>query len=96
MEQLFKQAGATYDTAVRKEKYGQIQQIIADESPYVFLFYQKAWAGLNKRIQGIIPSALGIGWNSDDWYIAARRSDRQVAGSAWHITSFAAGCNRSS
>jgi peptide/nickel transport system substrate-binding protein len=73
VENLFTQAGATYDTAFRKQKYQQIQQIIAEDSPYVFMFYQKAWAGLNKRIQGIKPSALGIGWNSDDWYIAATK-----------------------
>jgi peptide/nickel transport system substrate-binding protein len=69
VEQLFKEAGATYDTAVRKEKYGEIQKIIADDSPYIFLFYQKAWSGQNKRIQGIVPSPLGIGWNFEDWYI---------------------------
>jgi peptide/nickel transport system substrate-binding protein len=69
VEQLFKEAGATYDTAVRKQKYGEIQKIIADDSPYIFLFYQKAWSGENKRIQGIIPSPLGIGWNFEDWYI---------------------------
>jgi peptide/nickel transport system substrate-binding protein len=70
VEDLFELAGATYDTAFRKQKYQQIQQMIAADAPYVFLFYQKAWAGLNKRVQGIKPSALGIGWNSDDWYIA--------------------------
>jgi peptide/nickel transport system substrate-binding protein len=69
VEQLFKEAGATYDTAVRKQKYAEIQKIIADDSPYIFLFYQKAWSGENKRIQGITPSPLGIGWNFEDWYI---------------------------
>jgi len=70
VEQLFTEGGATYDTAVRKEKYGEVQKIIADESPYIFLFYQKRWAGENTRIQGIDPKPLGIGWNSEDWYIA--------------------------
>lgn len=69
VEQLFKEGGATYDTTVRKEKYGEVQKIIADDAPYIFLYYQKAWSGENKRIQGIEPTALGIGWNSDDWYI---------------------------
>jgi peptide/nickel transport system substrate-binding protein len=69
VEQLFKEAGATYDTAVRKQKYAEIQKIIADDSPYIFLYYQKAWSGENKRIQGIVPSPLGIGWNFEDWYI---------------------------
>lgn len=71
MEKLFEEGGATYDTAVRKQKYGEVQKIIAEDQPYIFLYYQKAWSGQNKRIQGIQPTALGIGWNSEDWYIQA-------------------------
>ena len=71
VEQLFAEGGATYDTEVRKEKYGEVQRIIAEEAPYVFLFYQKAWSGQNNRIQGIEPTPLGIGWNMEDWYIQA-------------------------
>ena len=46
------EGGATYDTAVRKEKYGEVQKIIADESPYIFLFYSKAWSGAKQPHQG--------------------------------------------
>ena len=52
-----------------KEKYAEAQRLIVEDAPYVFLFYQKGWSGQNKRIQGIEPTALGIGWNSEDWYI---------------------------
>jgi peptide/nickel transport system substrate-binding protein len=69
VEDLFKQAGGTYDTAVRKQKYAEIQQILAEDAPYMFLFYQKSWSGQNKRVKGIEPTALGIGWNFEDWYI---------------------------
>lgn len=69
VEQLFKEGGATYDTEVRKEKYGRVQQIIAEEAPYIFLYYQKAWSGQNNRVKGIDPKPLGIGWNSEDWYL---------------------------
>jgi peptide/nickel transport system substrate-binding protein len=69
VEALFKEAGATYDTEFRKGKYQQIQKILAEDSPYIFLFYQKAWSGQNNRIKGIEPTALGIGWNQEDWYI---------------------------
>ncbi len=68
-EALFKEAGATYDTEFRKKKYQEIQKIIADEAPYIFLWYSKSWSGQNNRIKGIEPSLLGIGWNSEDWYI---------------------------
>ena len=69
MEALFAEAGATYDTEFRKEKYQEIQQILSEDSPYIFLFYQKTWSGQNNRVQGIEPTALGIGWNSEDWFI---------------------------
>jgi peptide/nickel transport system substrate-binding protein len=69
MEALFKEAGATYDTEFRKEKYQEIQRMIAEDAPYIFLFYQKQWSGQNNRIKGIEPTALGIGWNLEDWYI---------------------------
>lgn len=71
VEAMFKEAGKTYDTEFRKQKYQEIQRIIAEDSPYVFLFYRKAWSGQNNRIKGIIPTALGIGWNQEDWYIEA-------------------------
>lgn len=69
IEDLFKQAAATYDLEVRKEKYGEIQKILAEDAARIFLFYSKSWSGQNNRIKGIIPTRLGIGWNSDDWYI---------------------------
>ncbi len=72
VEALFEEAGGsagTCDTEFRKQKYQEIQKIIAEESPYIFLYYQKRWSGQNNRIKGIEPTLLGIGWNSEDWYI---------------------------
>jgi peptide/nickel transport system substrate-binding protein len=69
VEALFDEAGKTYDTEFRKEKYQEAQRIISEDAPYIFLFYNKSWSGQNNRIQGIEPSALGIGWNYEDWYI---------------------------
>ena len=69
VEQLFAEGGATYDTEIRKEKYGQVQQTLAEEVVYIFLFYNKSWSGQNNRIQGIDPKPLGLGWNSEDWFI---------------------------
>jgi peptide/nickel transport system substrate-binding protein len=69
VERLFDEGASTYDLEVRKEKYGEIQRIIAEDAPRIFLFYGKSWSGQNKRIQGIEPAVLGIGWNSEDWFI---------------------------
>ncbi len=69
VEALYDEAGGTFDNEFRKEKYQEIQQIIAEEAPYIFLFYKKSWSGQNNRILGIDPKPLGIGWNSLDWYV---------------------------
>ena len=69
VEALFEEAGKTYDTEFRKEKYQEVQRIITEDAPYIFLFYNKSWSGQNNRVQGIQPTALGIGWNYEDWYI---------------------------
>jgi len=69
VEKLFDEAAATYDLKIRKEKYGEIQRILAEDAPRIFLYYSKTWSGQSNRIKGLIPTRLGIGWNSDDWYI---------------------------
>jgi peptide/nickel transport system substrate-binding protein len=75
MEALYEEAGATYDTEFRKGKYQEIQSILAEEAPYIFLFYNKTWSGQNNRIQGIDPRPLGISWNFEDWYIVEEPSE---------------------
>jgi peptide/nickel transport system substrate-binding protein len=69
VDQLFADAGMNCEVDYRKEKFAEVQKIIADESPYIFLFYNKAWQGVNNRIAGIEPTPLGIGYNSLDWYM---------------------------
>jgi peptide/nickel transport system substrate-binding protein len=69
VEQLFEEASTNCDVDFRKEKYAEIQQILANEAPYIFLFYNKAWQGINNRITGIEPTPLGIGYNYLDWYV---------------------------
>ena len=69
VQDLFAEGGKTYDAEIRKEKYGEAQRIIAEEAPYVFLFYSKGWSGQNERVHGFEPTALGLGWNQEDWYI---------------------------
>jgi len=70
VEQDFIDTRTNCDVDYRKQKFGEIQKIIADESPYIFLYYGKTWDGINKRVQGIAPAPLGIGYNSLDWYIS--------------------------
>lgn len=69
MTEYFEQAGATYDREKRKEAYAKVQEIIAEDLPYITLSYRKRASAQNNRIKGIEPTVLGIGWNQEDWYI---------------------------
>jgi peptide/nickel transport system substrate-binding protein len=70
VERLFQEATATYDREERKAKYGEIQDIIVSEAPYIFLYHRKQFSVKNNRIQGVEPKPVGIGWNQEDWFIA--------------------------
>lgn len=69
IDRLFDEAAATYDKEVRIAKYQEIQRILAEDAPMVFLYYSKAWSGQNNRVRGIEPKPVGITWNNLDWYL---------------------------
>ena len=68
-----------YDTAAtvpgckqddRKKSYARIQQIIAEEQPYLFLYTNQSLIAVNKRIQVNSPTSLGISYNLATWQLA--------------------------
>ena len=70
VEDLFAQGGKPpCDKESRKKVYDEIQRILAEDAPYIFLFQSKSYAGVNKRIGGIVPTTLGIGYNLEEWYV---------------------------
>jgi peptide/nickel transport system substrate-binding protein len=69
VEELFKEGSGNCEADARERIYGEIQKIIAEDSPYIFLYYNKAYDAINKRIGGIKPSPLGIGYNIEEWYV---------------------------
>ena len=69
MTKYFEEAGATYDREKRKEAYWKVQDIIAQDLPYITISYRKSASAENNRIKGIEPTVLGIGWIQEDWWI---------------------------
>ena len=69
VEELFNQGAREFDREKRKQVYQEIQSIISTDSPYVFLTFNQAYVGVNNRIGGIEPTALGIGYNRERWFV---------------------------
>jgi peptide/nickel transport system substrate-binding protein len=70
LDQLIDQGRATLDQAARKRTYSQIQKLLREEAPSIFLFHQYDTLGLSKNVQ---YAARGDEWL---WLFDARPAKR--------------------
>jgi peptide/nickel transport system substrate-binding protein len=68
VEELFAEAVKEFDLDKRKALYGQIQQIIAEDSPLIFTTYTMSFEPINKRIGGVEVNKLGLS-DVETWYV---------------------------
>ena len=57
------------DKEVRKEIYGEISRIIADDQPVIFLTFPRGNHGFQANVEGI-DVGMRLGWNYHEWYFA--------------------------
>ncbi len=69
VDDLLVKARETFSQEERKTYYWRIQEILAEEQPYTFLFIPNALIAVQKRIKGIEPAPAGIMYNVIKWYI---------------------------
>jgi len=53
----------------RKKYYFRLQEILAEDQPYTFLYFPQALPIVHSRFKGIKPAPAGIGYNFIDWYV---------------------------
>jgi peptide/nickel transport system substrate-binding protein len=69
VDRLLDEGRRTFDIEKRKKAYFRIQEIIADELPYIFLYVPDATPIVHARFKGIKPSPIGISYNQPKWYV---------------------------
>jgi peptide/nickel transport system substrate-binding protein len=69
VDRLLVEGRSTFDIEKRKKAYFRIQEILADEQPYTFLYVPDALPVVSSRIRGIEPAPAGIGHNQIRWYV---------------------------
>jgi len=71
LDKLFEQGanvkGCSNDA--RKPAYVKIQQILADDAPYVFLYSNETLAAYNKRVHVNPLTSLGVGYDTQLWWL---------------------------
>ncbi len=69
VDRLLVEGRSTFDIEKRKKAYFRIQEILADEQPYTFLYVPDALPVVSSRIRGVEPAPAGIGHNQIKWYV---------------------------
>lgn len=69
IDRLLEEGRGTFDKDKRRRCYFRMQEIIADEQPYTFLYVPAALPVISSRFRGIEPAPAGIGHNVIKWYV---------------------------
>jgi peptide/nickel transport system substrate-binding protein len=69
VDRLIVKGRGTFDQEQRKRSYWRIQEILAEEQPYTFLYVPDALPVVSARIRGIEPAPAGISHNFIKWYV---------------------------
>jgi len=69
VDRLLIEGRGTFDQEQRKRCYWGIQDILAQEQPYTFLYVPDALPAVASRFQGIAPAPAGIMYNLIKWYV---------------------------
>jgi len=69
VDRLIEEGRGTFDTEKRKRCYYRIQEILADEQPYTFLYVPDSLPVVSSRFRGIEPAPAGIMYNFIKWYV---------------------------
>jgi peptide/nickel transport system substrate-binding protein len=70
IDQLTEQAAAETNQEARKALYWQIQELLHEQVPVIFISWGKLFPALRDNIGGFWPSAFNrMLWNVQDWYL---------------------------
>lgn len=69
VDELLEKGRRTFDIEERKRAYFRMQEILADELPYIFLYVPDATPIVHARFKGIKSSPIGISYNLPKWYV---------------------------
>ena len=69
VDALIEKGRETFDQSERKRCYDRIQEILAEEQPYLFLYVPDALPIIHARFRGVEVAPLGIGHNFIKWYV---------------------------
>lgn len=78
VDELLEKGRRTFNIEERKKAYFRIQEILADELPYIFLYVPDATPIVQARFKGIKPSPIGISYNLREWFVPKKLQKHHI------------------
>ena len=78
VDSLLEKGRRTFDIKERKKTYFRMQEILAEELPYIFLYVPEATPIVHARFKGIKPSPIGIEYNLPKWFVPKALQRHQI------------------
>ncbi|RTZ92770.1 MAG: peptide-binding protein [Deltaproteobacteria bacterium] len=72
VDRLLEEGRTTFDMEKRKKAYHRLQEILAEDQPYTFLYIPMSLPIIHARFHGIKPAPAGISYNFIRWYVPKR------------------------
>jgi peptide/nickel transport system substrate-binding protein len=69
VDRLIEEGRHTFNKDRRKACYDRIQEILAEDAPYLFLYTPLSLPVIHARFKGIEPAPAGISYNFIRWYV---------------------------
>ena len=69
VDRLWEEGRRTFDRAARERVYRKIHRLLAEDLPYVFLYYPDSLPTVHKRFRNVEVAPAGLGWNFREWYV---------------------------
>jgi peptide/nickel transport system substrate-binding protein len=69
VDRLLEEGRREFNFEKRRALYRRIHSLLAEDLPYIFLYYPESLPVVHKRIQGPEVAAAGMGWNFREWYV---------------------------
>ena len=71
VDELLEAGRRTFNQERRAAIYGELQQVLAEDQPLVFLYVPDALPVVSARVRGVEPAPAGITHNFIRWYVPA-------------------------
>ena len=69
LDKLLEKGRNTLNQEERKKIYFRVQEILAEDQPYTFLYIPMSLQAIHKRFKNVKEAPIGVGYNIERWWV---------------------------